>query len=216
MPALRVSGPDDARAVALVLHGGRSSSRSKARARHLAVLRMKPFASSLLAAGSGRGLAVARLRYALRGWNGELQSPVADARWALAQLHERFPGAPVALVGHSMGGRTAIYVADDPLVSAVVGLAPWLENGDPVATMTDRRLLVLHGDRDHTTSAAASRRYVQAAQAVAASAAFVTVRGDGHAMISRPRVWHSTTTSFVTSALLGDAEPLAEAGVQEV
>lgn len=216
MPALTVAGPDGARAVALVLHGGRSSSRSKARARHLAVLRMRPFAASLLAAGASRGLAVARLRYALRGWNGELQSPVADARWALAQLHERFPDAPVALVGHSMGGRTAMYVADDPLVTSVVGLAPWLEDRDPVATMAGRRLLVLHGDRDRTTSAAASRRYVEAARGTARSAAFVSVRGDGHAMIGRPRVWHAVTASFVTAALLDDAEPLAVAGVQEV
>jgi pimeloyl-ACP methyl ester carboxylesterase len=216
VPALNVTGPDDATSVALVLHGGRSSSRSKARARHLAVLRMKPFAASLHAAGGARGLAVARLRYALRGWNGDLRSPVADARWALEQLHERFPGAPVALVGHSMGGRTAVHVADDPLVTAVVGLAPWLEPGDPVVTMAGRRLLMVHGDRDRTTSAAAARRYVEAARPVAASAAFVTVRGDGHAMISRPRVWHSLTTAFVTAALLGDAAPLAEAGVQEV
>ena len=216
MPTLSVTGADDARAVALVLHGGRSASRSPARARHLAVLRMRPFATALTAAAGSRGLAVARLRYTLRGWNGDLASPVADARWALEQLHERFPDAPVALVGHSMGGRTAVHVADDPLVTVVVGLAPWLEAGDPVETMRDRRLLVLHGDRDRTTSAKASRRYVEAVRPIARSAAFVTVRGDGHAMINRPRVWHATASAFVTAALLGGAEPLAGAGIQEV
>ena len=209
MPALTVDGPADAGAVALLLHGGRSVSRAKARAHQLAVLRMRPFATSLLAAGGDRGLAVARLRYALRGWNGDLRSPVEDARWALEQVRERFPAAPVALVGHSMGGRTAIHVADDPAVTAVVGLAPWIEPGDPVRTIAGSRLLVLHGDRDHTTSAKASRRFVEAARPLAASAAFVTVRHDGHAMISRPRVWHDLTAAFVTAALLGDTEPAA-------
>ncbi len=37
------------------------------------------------------------------------RSPVADTLWALDQLTERFPDVPVALVGHSMGGRAAMY-----------------------------------------------------------------------------------------------------------
>ena len=85
------------------------------------------------------GLAVVSLRHCMRGWNGDLRSPVADARWALDQFRERFGDVDVALVGHSMGGRTALAVADDPSVRSVVALAPWIEPGDastrsPVAT----------------------------------------------------------------------------------
>ena len=36
---------------------------------------------------------------------------------------------PVVLLGHSMGGRTAVAVADDPSVVGVVALAPWLPAG---------------------------------------------------------------------------------------
>ncbi|TAM89663.1 MAG: alpha/beta hydrolase [Jatrophihabitans sp.] len=172
---------------------------------------MRPFATALLAAGAGRGLAVARLRNPVRGWNGELRSPVADAQSALAELRALFPGARVALIGHSMGGRTALHVADHPQVDVVVGLAPWIEDGDPVVTMTGRRLLVLHGDRDRTTSASAARHYVEDACAVAATAGFLTVRGSGHAMVRRARVWHRLVCEFVTGALLGDAGPPAVA-----
>ncbi len=85
------------------------------------------------------GLAVAQVRYRVRGWNGAERSPVADTSWALDELATRFPDVPVALVGHSMGGRAAIYAAGARRVRAVVGLAPWIEPGDPVAPLTGRR-----------------------------------------------------------------------------
>ena len=72
--------------------GGRKGH-GRVTARQLAVLRMLPFAKDLGRAGAPLGLAVARLRYGVRGWNGEDRSPVADGRWALDQLAERFPGA---------------------------------------------------------------------------------------------------------------------------
>ena len=39
---------------------------------------------------------------------------------------------PVVLLGHSMGARTAVAVADDPNVPGVVALAPWFPPGEPV------------------------------------------------------------------------------------
>ncbi len=185
------------RAVALVLHGGRSTSTAPVRSGQLAVLRMAPFVSSLRSAGSTLGLTVARLRYLVRGWNGASRSPVADVCWALDRLAERFPGAPVALVGHSMGGRAALYAAGHEAVHSVVGLAPWLEAGDPVEQVRGRRLLVLHGDNDRMTGPAASAAYTTRAARVAASAAYVSVRGDGHAMLRRARLWHQLATGFV-------------------
>ncbi len=132
-PKLSVDDPPGpATAVVLVLHGGRSKSHMAVHATNLALLRMRPFASSLRRAGRSDGLVVARLRYAVRGWNGAEQSPVADANWALHELQTRYPGLPIALVGHSMGGRTALYVAGHANVCAVVGLAPWIEAGDPI------------------------------------------------------------------------------------
>jgi pimeloyl-ACP methyl ester carboxylesterase len=190
VPELTVAAPPgEVRGVALVLHGGQVKSSRPVRRGNLAALRMSPFARSLRAAGAASGLAVARLRYDVRGWNGDLRSPVGDARTALARLADRFPDVPVALVGHSMGGRTAVHVADDPGVRAVVGLAPWIEKGEPVETMTGRRL--------------SSAAYARSAAAVAESASYVTVRGERHAMLRRPAIWHRLTTGFVLGVLFG-------------
>lgn len=207
MPTLSVRTPEagvPVRAVALVLHGGRETSTEPALERHLAVLRMRPIAAALVRAGQRSGLAVARLRYSVRGWNGELRSPIGDARAALAALTRRFPGAALALVGHSMGARVALHVADDPAVRTVVGLAPWITPEEPLATLGGRRLLVVHGEQDRVTDPRASCRYCLAAAAVAQSASWVGVRGERHAMLRRPRLWHELATGFVLATVLDD------------
>ncbi|MFN2561436.1 MAG: alpha/beta hydrolase [Jatrophihabitans sp.] len=203
-PALEVREPTGAvRGVVLVLHGGRANGTTPVRARQLAVLRMAPFARSLRRTGAEEGLAVARLRYVVRGWNGASRSPVPDVEWALDQLANRFPDVPTALVGHSMGGRAAIYAAAHPSVHAVVGLAPWIEAGDPYAQLAGRHLLVAHGDGDRITNGSASAAWTRRAATVAASASYVSVRGDGHAMLKRASLWHSLTTSYVLEKLCG-------------
>jgi predicted esterase len=203
--------PRPVRAVALVLHGGRADTRMPTRPWQLAVLRMVPFATALRAAGSRDGLAVARLRYHLRGWNGDQQASVADARWALDQLHRRFPGAPIALVGHSMGGRTAIYVADDPAVRVVVALAPWIEPYDPVEQLRGRRLLIVHGSRDRVTDPLRSAVFAQHARSVAAKVTYLSVRASDHAMLRRARLWHDLACGFVTGALCSSSARWQEA-----
>lgn len=200
---LAVAEPDGpVRGLALVLHGGRAASTDPVTARQLAVLRMWPFARALSRAGRRPGLAVARLRYRVRGWNEPLRSPVADTREALDTLRRRFPGAPIALVGHSMGGRTAIHVADDPAVRVVVALAPWIEPDDPVAAVTGRRLLIVHGERDRVTDPQSSARYARAAAELAMSATWLGLRGERHAMLRRAPLWHELATGFVLGALL--------------
>jgi pimeloyl-ACP methyl ester carboxylesterase len=217
-PTLIVSTPrGEPRGVAVVLHGGRENSVAQVRARHLAVVRMQPFATALRRAGASSGLVVARVRYRVRGWNGAEQSPVGDVEQALGEFGVRFPNLPVALVGHSMGGRAAVYAAGAANVRAVVLLAPWLEEGDPVETLRDRRVLIAHGDRDRVTSARASAAYAHAAEAVigSGSMSFVGVTGESHAMVRRARVWHELSTGFVLSALFGadpDATAPAEVG----
>jgi pimeloyl-ACP methyl ester carboxylesterase len=206
-PVLDVRAPDgDVRAVALVLHGGRAKSTMPVRATQLAVVRMTPFATALRRAGVRHGLAVARLRYLVRGWNGARRSPVPDVEWALDRLAARFPDAPTALVGHSMGGRAAIYAAGKPSVRAVVGLAPWLEPGDPSEPVAGRHVLVAHGELDHTTSAAASEAWTRRARAVAASASYVAIAGERHAMLRRARLWHELARDYVL-AVLCDVAP---------
>ena len=121
----------ETRGVALVLHGGRADSFEAVRGRHLSPARMLPFARALTGRAARDGLAVWTLRNRYRGWNGKDMSPVQDARWALAHISREHPGVPVYLLGHSMGGLTALCVADHPQVEAVVALAPWLEPRNP-------------------------------------------------------------------------------------
>ena len=65
---------------------------------------------------------------------------------------------PVVLLGHSMGARVAVHVADDPSVRGVVGLAPWWSAQDPVHTLAGRTLRAAHGRRDRITSFGAGAR----------------------------------------------------------
>jgi len=190
------------RGIAVVLHGGRSRSHLPVRATNLAVLRMRPFVSSLRR-HSRSGLVVAQVRYRVRGWNGAERSPVPDTLWALDQLAARFPDVPVALVGHSMGGRAAMYAAAHDSVRSVVGLAPWIEPGDPVAPVAGRRVLIVHGDGDRMTDPRASASFARSAVRSAESVTFVRVEGERHAMLRRAPLWHEVATGFVAGTLLG-------------
>jgi dienelactone hydrolase len=201
-PVLDLEPPaDEVRAIALVLHGGRANGMGAVRRTQLAVVRMAPFATSLHRAGRKRGLAVARLRYTVRGWNKGEQSPVRDVEWALDRLAEDFPDVPVALVGHSMGGRAALYAAGRESVQAVVGLAPWLEAGDPCTQLAGRRILLVHGDRDRMTSARRSASYAEDARTVAASVNYVSIQRERHAMLRRAKLWHALTTGYVLDVM---------------
>lgn len=203
-PVLDVVEPDGATtAVALVLHGGRVKGTAPVRRTHLAVVRMAPFAAALRTRGLHYGLAVARLRYLVRGWNGRRQSPVPDVRWALDRLAARFPGAGIALVGHSMGGRAAIYTAGQDAVRVVVGLAPWLEPDDPYEQLAGRYVLVAHGARDRITSPANSAAWTRRAATVAASASYLGIRRERHAMLLRAGLWHAVTADYVLATLCG-------------
>ncbi|MFC4909178.1 alpha/beta hydrolase [Actinomadura gamaensis] len=200
-PRLRPRGPARPAALALVLHGGREVSREPATARQTAALRMVPFAMHLLSAGRRRGLAVWSLGYRYRGWNGAEASPVTDARWALDEIRKAHPNVPIVLVGHSMGARTSLRVADDPQVAGVAALAPWVPRDEPVAQLAGRRVLIMHGTEDGTTPYRASVRYAERAREAAASLDFVPVAGEGHAMLRRPGLWHRRTTAFVMDVL---------------
>jgi pimeloyl-ACP methyl ester carboxylesterase len=206
---VRQPGATAVRAAALVLHGGREVSVAPVTAHQLAVLRMVPIARHLASVGDAGGLAVWRLRFRYRGWNSRAGTvgdarPVADVRWAVQQLRERHGDVPIVLVGHSMGGRAALWAADEPGVVGLVGLAPWVTPNEPHGQVVGRRLLVVHGTRDRTTSAKNSKALVDAVRPLSpVDATFVHLRGDGHGMLRRAGVWNELTGDFVLSAGLG-------------
>jgi dienelactone hydrolase len=186
----------DAPAVVVVLHGGRATSRESGERRRLTYWRMLPFARDL----AGAGLPVFVLRYRFRGWNAPVRDPLRDAQWALDELNRRYPGTPVVLVGHSMGGRAALAAAGAPNVSAVCALAPWLDGSDPVRQLAGRTVLIAHGDRERWTDPAASYAYAVRAKAVTSRVVRFTLAGAGHLMITRGRDWTTLVRRFVLGA----------------
>ncbi|MEO3937551.1 alpha/beta fold hydrolase [Dermatophilaceae bacterium Soc4.6] len=196
-------------AVVLVLHGGQEESTRRNAWWAVPVWWMVPFARTVRRAGDGT-FAVARVRYAVRGWNGVAQSPLTDVRVILEDAAARYPGVPVALVGHSMGGRVALRLMGDERVSSVVALAPWVAKADVEAELHEAhpelRLLIVHGLSDTVTSPRASGAVVRRLQADGVAASFVGLARAKHSMIRRRRLWDRLLTAHLRATLLG--EPL--------
>jgi dienelactone hydrolase len=179
----------------VVAHGGKSVSTEPVTPLQPAVLRMVPLALAIRYALRGSGVVVVQPRYQLRGWNGELASPVADLGEVLDQIIARYGGVPVVLVGHSMGARAAIRVAGHRAVTAVAGLAPWLPEGEPVDQLAGRRILLAHGTSDGVTDPADTWAYAERARAVTRVAA-IEVRGGEHTMLRRASLWDRIAADF--------------------
>jgi dienelactone hydrolase len=199
--------PAAPRASVLMFHGGQEHSTDDVSNRHASWWRMALMARSLRRFAAQNEFSLHLLQYRVRGWNGSVDpAPVRDARWALDRLQEHNPGIPVVLVGHSMGGRTACSVADDPAVAGVVGLAPWLPKGEPNATIAGRHLHVIHGTNDHWTSAHWSRDYVERSRPVALSATWTPLPGVGHFMVRRSKAWNDFVRNSILT-ILGESRP---------
>jgi alpha-beta hydrolase superfamily lysophospholipase len=192
------------RAVVLVLHGGAERGTGKVPPWKLAYVRMVPIARALHRAGRRDGVEVRLLRNRRYGWNAPAEDPIDDARWALARIHADHPGLPVVLIGHSMGARVALRVADDPAVRGVCALAPWTPRGEPVEAVAGRSVLIVHGTRDRMTSPAESHAFAERAADVAARVARFEMANEGHAMLRRARVWTRLTVAFTLDLLAGD------------
>lgn len=186
----------DPRLWVVLLPGGRVRSTAPSRRGQLTYLRMLDLGTRLARERGRSGAAIEVVRYRLRGWNEPRQDPVSDGRWAIRTLRGRTPGVPVALVGHSMGGRTALRLAGEPGVTAICALAPWIEPGEPVDQIVGSTTVLAHGARDRRTDPAASRRF-----AARAGATWVGVPGAGHAMLRRSARFSAVVREFVDDAL---------------
>ena len=187
-------------AIALLLHGGAEDSFHRTYKQSPPVLRMVAVARSIERGAQGR-IATAVLRDAVRGYNGDARSPVHDAQWALARLRELYPGTPLALVGHSMGGRVALELAGAEGVVSVVGMAPWIPHLYDVAPFLDRHTLLLHGRKDVITDPRKSARLAELIAQAGGDARSVQLP-DAHAMLLKARAWHRHTTEFLRETLL--------------
>ena len=184
----------------VVLHGGGARGEAVAVSpTQLSVLRMVPIARRI---AHTRGLAVFRLLNSQRGW-GHGDSPVADARWALAQVRERYGEVPTLLVGHSLGGRAALLASTEPGVVGAVALNAYLLPGDETIDPAGRRLLFVHGTEDRVASFARAEA-AAARLARRTEVGFLTVNGGKHAMLRHGRTFDSAAADFAAGVLLGD------------
>jgi dienelactone hydrolase len=195
LPRLETVGvpPATPPAVVLVLHGGRARSTESGERKRLTYRRMMPFAWML----ARRGLAVHVLRYRVRGWNAPVRDALADAQWATGELARRYPGLPVVLLGHSMGGRAALGAAGAANVTAVCALAPWLDGSDPTTQLAGRTVLIAHGDRERWTDPRQSFAYAMRAKAAGVAICRFDVHGAGHFMLARAADWSALVRHFV-------------------
>lgn len=196
-----VRTPRDPAGVVLLLHGGAGrASDPMVSPTQLSVLRMIPIARRIARAGRGR-LEVHRLLNSSRGWD-TTNTPVRDVAWALEQLDTTGRDLPVALVGHSLGGRAALLSASMPSVRSVVALNPWIHPTDAVDAR-GRDVLVVHGLQDRIAPAARARA-LAARMARTTDVAFREIPGGRHAMLRHAGEFERPAVEFVVRTLLGE------------
>jgi pimeloyl-ACP methyl ester carboxylesterase len=132
---LRLTNPD-ARAAVVCMNGGQSAEVEGTWSATLEWLvgRLAP---------RFRSLVFGEVRYRVKSWR-QLGRCEADARAAI-----RATGSPrTLLLGFSMGGAVAVRAVDEPGVSGIVGLAPWLPDRLDLRPLRGKRLAVFHGNLD--------------------------------------------------------------------
>lgn len=191
---------------ALVLHGG-TDNRAKAvrpsRRWPSPGTNAERIANGLAKRTRGHGVGVWTLRHRLAGWDrDDKPTPVLEARAAVEAIHEAHPRKPIVLIGHSMGGRTAVSVADGPGVVGVIGLAPWLPESQSAEPMTGKHLRIAHSRLDHECRLASMRDFLTRAELSAASVEIEDMGWDVHYMVREKR-WHDYTANQALSVLVG-------------
>ena len=202
--ALRgVRVPRRVAAAVVVLHGGAAPDygvRAPTRATQLSVLRLVPTAWWIALRTRGRGVAVYRQRNTWRGWDEE-QGPVHDTQASLRTIRERHGDVPVALVGHSLGGRTALLAGSEESVEVVVALNAYVYDSDR-PDLAGRLVYLVHGDDDRVADPA---RVDRLADRLGASGRVgvmrSTVEGGKHGMVGHPRDFDGRAAWFVRTWL---------------
>lgn len=187
--------------VVLLFHGRAGTDRRPPRAINGVVLLLRPFAWAIRRRGRGR-VAVARVIYPERGWHGE--DRVRDGRTALTAVRRRYPDLPIALLGHSMGGRVVLRLAAEPDIDRVATFGLWAEQEDvprwQVGQQPRLRMWLVHGDQDRVTDPEGSRVAAARFAELGADVDLHIAEGEGHALLTDPRRWHRQFATWLTES----------------
>lgn len=184
----------------LVLPGGTDFSYKPFSRTQSSAMRMYPFSLSIQAR-FGTAVRVHQATYRVYGWNGGQASPMPYARASLDRLKRRYPDTPVALIGHSMGGRIVAQLGADEQVSDILALAPWWQFADWRQIHDGARVLAIHGESDTLTRPRRTEKGIEELRARGLDAEFVSVPHGGHAMLDHVGLWHGRALGFVGDAL---------------
>lgn len=188
-------------AVVVSLHGGPERGFNATSSWSPAYARLVPFARAIRELSDDR-IAVLRVRHTQTGWNGGEQTTLGQARLLLADISARTPELPIGLLGHSLGGRTALAAAGHGQVRSVVGLAPWVTPHDAVEHLVDRDVLIVQGASDRVCPAEDSREFVGRLREAGGSVRYEELAGCGHGMIRRASEWHDLAARHLVDTLL--------------
>lgn len=191
----RVRVGPDARAIALILHGGRAVEPRMRRSRDVSYLRMLPFAPAVWRVSMGR-VAPVLVHNRHGGWIAPSGSGLVQTRELVRRLADEH-GLPVVLLGHSSGGWAALRCGGDEAVAGSVALAPWVGEDDPVDHLRGSVVRVIHGEADTVCSPQRSRDFVDRLRAAGGDASYRGVPGGGHALLDRPWRWHGLAARAV-------------------
>lgn len=184
----------------LVLPGGTDRSYRPFSPLQGSAIRMYPFSWSI-ALRFGSAVRVRQVRYRVYGWNGGQASPMPYARAARDALTNEFPGVPVVVIGHSMGGRVAAHLAADDRVTGVLALAPWWQHADWRHIHDDARVVAIHGTIDERTFPRRTEKGIAELNARGVEATYRPVPNGDHAMLDHIGLWQSAALDFVSDAI---------------
>lgn len=210
------------RALVLMLHGGRADDLTSVDDRSASWRRSRWMMDQIQDRAHQAGVGLWLLQYGVRGWNARVASPaspVPDVRWALDEVRRQLGDLPVVLLGHSMGARAAVAVADDPSVTGVVALAPWLPADEPVHTLAGKRFAAAQGRLDRITSFRQTAAFCRRAERVAATTELKDMGRVGHYMFRSRPAWNSFAVtralSFAHRGMPGSTGVLQSEGCDE-
>lgn len=188
-------------AVVVTLHGGPERGFRRTALWNAAYLRLLPFGQRIRELSEDR-IAIAHLRHTQTGWNGGEATTLGQARLFLADLHRREPSLPIGLLGHSLGGRTALAAAGHSRVTSVAALAPWVTEHDDVERLVDTDVLVVQGDRDRVCPKPETDAFVTRLREAGGTVDYEVLEGCGHSMYRRAREWHDLAARHLVRTLL--------------